>query len=144
MAALVDANPGMKSRFPKTIGFPDYSDEELLAIVDAMGEDGRYHLDEGGRAAATAWFAAQGRGRGFGNGRLARNLFEAAVANQATRLVDVAEPTDEQLTTLTAADIPPLPGAAPVPPADPAPPAVPAPPTDPEPPADPAPPTDPA
>jgi hypothetical protein len=120
MAALVDANPGMKSRFPKTIGFPDYSDEELLAIVDAMGDDGRYHLDGGGRAAATAWFAAQARGRGFGNGRLARNLFEAAVANQATRLVDVAEPTDEQLTTLTAADIPPLPGADPTPPAAPA------------------------
>ena len=36
--------------------------------------------------------AAQPRDRGFGNGRLARNLFEAAVANQATRLVALDRP----------------------------------------------------
>jgi hypothetical protein len=53
-----------------------------------------------------AWLAAQPRDRGFGNGRLARNLFEAAVANQATRLVGIDHPTDEQLTTLVVADIP--------------------------------------
>jgi hypothetical protein len=53
-----------------------------------------------------AWLAAQPRDQGFGNGRLARNLFEAAVANQASRLVAIDGPTDDQLTTLTAADIP--------------------------------------
>ena len=31
MDALVEANPGMRSRFPKTIHFPDYSDDELVA-----------------------------------------------------------------------------------------------------------------
>ena len=56
------------------------------------------------------WLAAQPRDRGFGNGRLARNLFEAAVANQATRLVALDRPTDEQLTTLTAADVPAVEG----------------------------------
>ena len=106
MAALVEANPGMRSRFPKTIEFPDYSDDELLAIVESLGTKGSYHLDDGARAAVRAWLAAQPRTRGFGNGRLARNLFEAAVANQASRLVAVDSPTDEQLTTLTAEDIP--------------------------------------
>ncbi len=106
MDALVAANPGMRSRFPKTIHFADYDDDELLAIVDAIGGKGRYVLDEGGRAAVRRWLAAQPRGHGFGNGRLARNLFEAAVANQATRLVALDQPSDEQLTTLTAADIP--------------------------------------
>jgi hypothetical protein len=107
MAALVEANPGMRSRFPKTIEFPDYSDGELLAIVESLGTTGSYHLDDGARAAVRAWLAAQPRTRGFGNGRLARNLFEAAVANQASRLVAIESPTDEQLTTLTADDIPP-------------------------------------
>jgi hypothetical protein len=106
MAALVDANPGMRSRFPRTIHFPDYSDEELLAIFEAIGGEGRYQLDDGGRQAVLDWFAAQPRDAGFGNGRLARNLFEAAVANQATRLVARDQPSDEELTTLTAADIP--------------------------------------
>jgi AAA lid domain/ATPase family associated with various cellular activities (AAA) len=106
MAALVDANPGMRSRFPRTIHFPDYSDEELLAIFEAIGSEGRYQLDDGGRRAVLDWFAAQPRDAGFGNGRLARNLFEAAVANQASRLVAREQPTDEELTTLTAADVP--------------------------------------
>ncbi len=60
-----------------------------------------------------AWFGAHNRGHGFGNGRLARNLFEAAVARHATRLVDVEEPTDEQLTTLEAEDIVSVPVAKP-------------------------------
>jgi AAA+ superfamily predicted ATPase len=111
MATLVDTNPGMESRFPKTIHFPDYSNEELLTIVESLGQEGRYHLDEPARAVVRAWLAAQPRDRGFGNGRLARNLFESAVANQASRLVAIDGPTDDQLTTLTAADIP-TPGIA--------------------------------
>jgi hypothetical protein len=106
MDALVSANPGMRSRFPKTIHFADYDDGELLAIVGSIGAMGRYTLDESGRDAARRWLAAQPRGHGFGNGRLARNLFEAMVANQATRLVALDHPTDEQLTTLTAEDVP--------------------------------------
>ena len=33
MATLVSANPGFQSRFPKTIHFPDYDNDELLAIL---------------------------------------------------------------------------------------------------------------
>ncbi|HMG42086.1 MAG TPA: AAA family ATPase [Acidimicrobiales bacterium] len=106
MATLVDANPGMESRFPRTIHFPDYSNDELLAIVESLGVEGRYRLDQAARAAVQAWLVAQPRDRGFGNGRLARNLFESAVANQASRLVAIDDPTDDQLTTLTASDIP--------------------------------------
>jgi AAA lid domain/ATPase family associated with various cellular activities (AAA) len=112
MATLVDANPGMESRFPRTVHFPDYSDDELVAIVESLGQKGRYRLDEQARAAVRAWLVTQPRDRGFGNGRLARNLFEQAIANQASRLVAIDNPTDDQLTTLTSADIP-VPDAAP-------------------------------
>ncbi|MDH5519686.1 MAG: hypothetical protein OEZ14_04035, partial [Acidimicrobiia bacterium] len=46
------------------------------------------------------------------NGRLARNLFEAAVSRHAQRLVDVDNPSDEQLTKLEAADIASVPTEA--------------------------------
>ncbi len=105
MAELVATNPGFQSRFPKTIHFPDYDDDALVSILELIAGSGTYHLTDEAKAAATAWFAAHPRGRGFGNGRLARNLFEAAVSRHATRLVDLADPSDDDLTTLEAVDI---------------------------------------
>jgi SpoVK/Ycf46/Vps4 family AAA+-type ATPase len=106
MEAFVDSNPGLRSRFPKTIYFADYTDDELVQIFESLCAQSRYQCDDAGRAKLRTFFAAQPRTRGFGNGRLARNLFEAAVARQASRLVELENPTDEQLLTLTADDIP--------------------------------------
>ena len=105
MAELVATNPGFQSRFPKTIYFPDYTNDELVAILGLISDGGTYHLTDEAVEAAEVWFGAHDRGRGFGNGRLARNLFEAAVSRHANRLVSVEEPTDEDLTTLEAVDI---------------------------------------
>lgn len=105
MADFIGANPGLASRFPKTIFFPDYSDDELWKIFVSTGERAGYHPDESAEAAVRAWFASVPRDKGFGNGRLARNLFEDAVARQAGRIVELDDPTDDDLTTLTAADI---------------------------------------
>ena len=105
MAELVAANPGFRSRFPKTILFPDYTDDELLQILRLTTEKSGYELTPEAVDAALAWFGSHDRGHGFGNGRLARNLFEAAVARHAQRLTDVAEPTDQQLTVLEVHDI---------------------------------------
>lgn len=105
MGTLLAANPGLESRFPRTIHFPDYSDDELVAILEILADARHYSLAEDGRDAAHAWFAAVPRDRGFGNGRLARNLLEAAIARHASRLVDVEEPSDDELLTLTAEDL---------------------------------------
>lgn len=113
MDELIAANPGLRSRFPKVIPFPDYTTDELLAIMDSLGDKGGYHLDPGARARARIWLDAVPRDKGFGNGRTARNLFEHAVAAQATRLVAVEQPTDDELTTLVADDLP-VPGTGPV------------------------------
>jgi hypothetical protein len=106
MQEFLDANPGLRSRFPKTIAFPDYSTDELVQIFESLGNKAHYKLDDEARGKVRAWLDAIPRAKGFGNGRLARNLFEEAVARQASRIVTVANPSDEQLITLTAADIP--------------------------------------
>jgi Holliday junction resolvasome RuvABC ATP-dependent DNA helicase subunit len=105
MAELIAANPGLSSRFARTIHFPDYTTEELLAIFESMSGAIRYHLDEAAAVRLAEIIDAEPRTRGFGNARFVRNLFEAAVARQAERLATVDHPTDTQLTTLTAADI---------------------------------------
>jgi hypothetical protein len=106
MEVFIDSNPGLRSRFPKTIHFPDYSDDELARIFESLCTQSRYQCDDAGRAKLKTSFGAHARVRGFGNGRLARNLFEDAVARQASRLVKLENPTDEQLLTLTVDDIP--------------------------------------
>jgi Cdc6-like AAA superfamily ATPase len=114
MAKFLGSNPGLRSRFPKTIDFPDYTDDELVSIYESIGKEHHYELDTGGRAAVNAYFAAQPRGESFGNGRLARNLFEDCVSRQATRIVGDANPSNEQLITLVAADVPPIAPIAPI------------------------------
>ncbi len=111
MALLVDANPGLRSRFPKTIVFPDYADDELVAIFVQLATKSGYEVDEAAKGAVVAHFSGLARGRGFGNGRAARNLFEAALARHASRVVDITGPTDHDLVAFLPADIP-VPGAA--------------------------------
>lgn len=111
MAAFVDANPGLRSRFPRTIFFPDYTDDELVAIFQSLCDKGHYLAADETLAAVRALLARQPRGKGFGNGRLVRNLFERAVAQQASRVVTLDDPTDAELCTLTPEDIPTEPAA---------------------------------
>jgi hypothetical protein len=105
MDDFVDANPGLRSRFPRTIRFPDYTTDELVEIFDSLCQDSTYRLTLPARARVRQLLDAEPRGKGFGNGRLARNLFEAALERQAGRVVALENPTDDDLCELTDADI---------------------------------------
>ncbi len=105
MVDFIDANPGLKSRFTRTISFPDYSDHELVAIFLALGEKSQYVCSDDALGRVRHFVSVEPRTRGFGNARFVRNLFETAVAHQAQRVAPLSDPFDEQLTTLTAADI---------------------------------------
>ena len=105
MQELIDTNPGLHSRFARTLEFPDYTTDELTAIFELIAGRQRYHLDDAARDALAGIIEAQPRGRGFGNARFTRNVFEQAVAMHAVRLADVAQPSVDQLTTLDESDI---------------------------------------
>jgi len=106
MEEFINSNPGLRSRFPRVIHFPDYSTDELVAIFEMLAGKHHYELTEDGRERLREHFKAIGRGTGFGNGRLARNLFEEACAQQASRVVRLDDVSREDLVRLTAADIP--------------------------------------
>ncbi|MEZ5320693.1 MAG: AAA family ATPase [Microthrixaceae bacterium] len=107
MADFIDANPGLRSRFPRTIEFPDYTTDELIRIFTTIC--GREHyLCEGPTAARLREVIdAQPRDKGFGNGRFARNLFEAAVGRHAGRVADMTSPSDDDLQRLLPEDLAP-------------------------------------
>lgn len=108
MQQLIDTNPGLDSRFARTLEFPDYTTDELIAIFELIAGKQEYHLDEAARVRLVEVIDGEPRGRGFGNARFTRNVFEQAVSMQAVRLSDVERPTVEQLTTLTDDDIAPV------------------------------------
>jgi AAA lid domain/ATPase family associated with various cellular activities (AAA) len=106
MAAFLETNPGLGERFYKTIAFPDYSDDELVAIFERDCAQDDYTPAPALLDRVRISLAAAPRDRNFANGRFVRNLFQAAFTRQAARLDSVGDPTVEQLRDLTADDAP--------------------------------------
>jgi Holliday junction resolvasome RuvABC ATP-dependent DNA helicase subunit len=104
MVGFIAQNPGLASRFTTTIEFDDYSDDELLAILDSIAEGSDYELTDDAHERVSHVFQATPRTPAFGNGRFSRNLFEHAVGRHAWRLKDATEPTRDDLRLLTAGD----------------------------------------
>ena len=105
MATFIAENPGLASRFRTTIFFDDYTDDELIGIFTGMVAKADYDLGPGALDAFRTQLGRQLRDATFGNGRFARNVMEAAIGHQAWRLRDVAEPTVDELRSLTADDL---------------------------------------
>ncbi|WP_131763006.1 AAA family ATPase, partial [Actinomadura fibrosa] len=86
MERFLKFNPGLESRFPKVLRFPDYSDDELVTIFEYMATEAGFALAPGVLDALRGLVSAQPRGASFGNARLVRNLLEAAISRQASRI----------------------------------------------------------
>ena len=110
MHQFIESNPGLKSRFNKTIHFEDYTPEELTQIFLNLAKKNKFvlsspvqqslkrHLEE---VYAT-------RDHNFGNARDVRTLFENATSNQSKRLAGITgSPAfrQEMMFELTAEDI---------------------------------------
>ncbi|MGW5126814.1 right-handed parallel beta-helix repeat-containing protein [Streptomyces sp. NPDC004069] len=109
MERFLSVNPGVASRFSRTITFSDYGPDELLRIVEQQAEENEYRLAPDTAEALVAYFTAIPKGPAFGNGRTARQTFEAMVERHAGRVAQLAEPSTDDLTLLYAEDLPALP-----------------------------------
>ena len=105
MQRFLASNPGLASRFPKTLTFDDYGDDELYAIFELIARQQGFEVGPGVEERVRALIPAP-HPPGFGNGRFVRNVFEEAVSIQAERLVRLDDPTDADIRTLVAADLP--------------------------------------
>ncbi|WP_030672789.1 right-handed parallel beta-helix repeat-containing protein [Streptomyces sp. NRRL B-1347] len=108
MNRFLSVNPGVASRFSRTITFGDYDAEELLRIVEQQAEEHEYTLGTGTTEALLKYFTALPKGPTFGNGRTARQTFEAMVERHAGRVAQVAAPSTDDLTLLYPEDLPEL------------------------------------
>jgi SpoVK/Ycf46/Vps4 family AAA+-type ATPase len=105
MSSFLDTNPGFASRFARTLTFPDYDADEMAAIFDLFCRRAGVVVAPGARNQVSVHLSRLPHDRSFANGRTVRNLFERLLAAQAARLHAVARPTDDELRTVTEADV---------------------------------------
>jgi SpoVK/Ycf46/Vps4 family AAA+-type ATPase len=105
MDSFLAVNPGLASRFARTVEFVNYTVDELVTIVERLCERHRYELAPGTRDALAVHFGDMHRGPSFGNGRVARQVFEEMVDRQAFRLASLAEAGERDLTLLLPDDV---------------------------------------
>ena len=88
MRRFLDSNPGLRSRFTRTIVFEDYTAGELASICRNLASREGFVLDASANDAVTLACTAMEaeRGETFGNGRAVRTLWERAREAQALRL----------------------------------------------------------
>jgi len=107
MRQLLARNPGLKSRFPSEIDFPDYTADELMQITLAFLTEEMLELSEDASEALVTIYTimATVHDRENGNGRAVRNLLERAKRSQALRLMELGgRRTREELSLLTLDD----------------------------------------
>jgi hypothetical protein len=107
MRRFLDANPGLRSRFTRTIRFADYSGHELATIAKGLADGGGFVLDASARDAlddACAVLVA-GAGPRFGNGRAVRTLWERTREAQSARVMRLGARDKAALTTILPEDV---------------------------------------
>ncbi|MGD0851102.1 AAA family ATPase [Bradyrhizobium sp.] len=102
MRRFIESNPGLSSRFTKTVDFPGYNAGDLCEILRRMAARQQFTLPDDFAAALTPWIEARARAPDWGNARSMRTLLEKAREAQAIR---ISTDTDADLSRIATADL---------------------------------------
>jgi hypothetical protein len=106
MERFIRSNAGLRSRVAFHVDFPDYSEDELVAILKMMLDQRERTITPECETEARTVLRRAMRREGFGNGRFVRTMAEQAMLSQASRIVrlPVGQVTDENIRLLLPED----------------------------------------
>ncbi len=107
MRNFMNSNPGLTSRFSSTFNFEDYKPADLLNIAENLSIKSGYKFSPEAQSSLLEKFNSlyNSRDNNFGNARLVRNIFYDVVSNQESRLSQISNLSDDELTTIQKSDI---------------------------------------
>ena len=88
-------NPGLKSRIPFHISFPDYSPEEMVRIAELEARRQGFTIEADALVKLQEICREAMSRSGFGNGRFCRNLVEGAILSYAERVYGEGRSDDD-------------------------------------------------
>lgn len=105
MTNFINMNPGLRSRFNKYINFDNYAGEEMLEIFKGLCDKSQFILSPEAADKALEYFDKQQGDKLFGNARGVRNYFDRVVTTQATRILTINNPSEEEFRTILPEDV---------------------------------------
>ena len=99
------SNPGFRSRVAHHIEFPDYSDDELVAIAERLLADQNYSLSDDARGALGDYLTLRREQPLFANARSVRNALDRARLRQANRHLAAGIVKVDDLSIIEGSDI---------------------------------------
>jgi SpoVK/Ycf46/Vps4 family AAA+-type ATPase len=110
MMDFIQLNPGLKSRIPVVIDFPDYSDDELIEITQRIGKGRGLTFENEALEKVRTLLNIEKTKEGFGNAREVENLIDAAQRNLTLRISHLGNlATEVESHNIVANDIPDVP-----------------------------------
>lgn len=99
---FIKSNPGLESRFNTYLDFPNYSTSELISILQLTITENDYSItSEELNKISIEIDKIDKNDKSFSNARYIRNLFEKAIKVQSSRIIQIDNPTKDDLMNLT-------------------------------------------
>lgn len=107
MEKFVAVNPGLKSRFKKTIYFEDYTPDELVEIFKSYVKNDENAITQDAEDVVDIIFRHmyENRDEKFGNGRFVRNMYNSIIQQLGVRVSMLQSPSREELQTIIREDV---------------------------------------